>query len=802
MGGSQLKKFKATLKENGLTGQTNSKGKNRKDKAISNSRRNDKEETLKNIRQEFNQFDGKIEKRKHPVTSIEGGQLVNGGTKPITNVTKKKSAMENMLKMQYEVNKNRKGKTGGIIDKRFGERNKNMSMEEKMLQRFTAERQKNSNKKIDFALGSEEEEDDDEDNFVLTHSGKALALDDEADETDIYQDNANNIGDNSTNYVDEDQALAEQVPHRKSKKEVMQEIISKSKFYKHQRQVQNQKVKDDVMDLDEDFGEVMQEFNTATANGSKNATRARTQEEIDYDAKVRQLIYDRRAAPAERTKSEEELREEEETRKKKLEQERSLRMDGEIDGNVPQGDDLDDFWQGSESDEEKGFTVNKSESNAEESEEEVSDGESLGANKVRNKRSSSRLPTIVCPSSVEEFEGTMESLDKHHRLSHIENIVEAYHPRLAEGNKDRMNKFVGILFEYILRESEKGAAKVDMINEMVLLVKKLSELYNQALVEVARQKVNEVHSRVRRLTVADLVLFAMIGDLFSTSDHYHLIVTPSLIVMNEILFTLEHKEKLGFSEIGQGIFVIEVLLLYQRLSKRFLPEAINFIGNVLPKLLPEPEKYDSKVKFDPDTNVELDTWAQGDHLGPLRLGEIFGKSSGHRKAALLDRLVDDVERIINLWKDKSALIEIMLLLKPPLIHLLQYSGSDKVLPLLEKMEKLSQNANRTPLTLQLHRSIAIPSLVPKFEENFNPDVKSYDPNPERKELSKLKHELKKEKKGALKDIRKASKFAAGQQIEEKKHYYDDYHRKMAKIINSINTEEGAEKNAYDRLKKL
>ena len=801
MGGSQLKKFKATLKENGLTGQTNSKRKNVKDKSISDSRRNDKQEILRTIRQEFNQFDSKIEKRKHPVTSIEKGELVNGGTKPITNVTKKKSAMENMLKMQYEISKNRKGKTGGVIDKRFGEKNKNMSMEEKMLQRFTAERQKNS-KKIDFALGSDEEEG--EDNFVLTHSGKALSLDDEADDTDIYQPEANNIGDSSTNYVDEDQVLAEQVPHRKSKKEVMQEIISKSKYYKNQRQMQNQKVRDDVMDLDEDFGEIMQEFNTAAANGSKNATRTKTQEEIDYDAKVKQLIYDRRAAPAERTKSEEELREEEETRKKKLEQERSLRMDGEIDGSIPQGDDLDDFWQGSESDEEKGFTVNRSESSAEESEEEASERrkESLGRNKVEKKKSSSKLPAVVCPSSVEEFEATMESLDKRQRLKHIENIAEVYHPRLAEGNKDRMNKFVGILFEYILRESEKGSSDVDMINGIALLVKKLSELYNQALVEVARHKVNEVHDRAGRHTIADLILFAMIGDLFSTSDHYHLVVTPSLIVMNEILFAFEHKENLGFSEIGQGIFIIEVLLLYQRLSKRFLPEVISFIESVLPRLLPEPEKYDSKVKFDPETNVEPGTWGQEHATDPIRLSEIFGKSSSHLKKTFLNRLVDKIDTIVNLWKDKSALIEVILFLKPPLAHLLQYSGSHKASSLLEKMERLSRNANRKPLTLQLHRAIAIPSLVPKFEENFNPDVKSYDPNPERKEVSKLKHELKKERKGALKDIRKASKFEAGQQIEEKKHYYDDYHRKMAKIINSINTEEGAEKNAYDRLKKL
>jgi hypothetical protein len=34
-----------------------------------------------------------------------------------------------------------KGKTGGIVDKRFGEENPNLTPEEKMLERFTKEKQ-------------------------------------------------------------------------------------------------------------------------------------------------------------------------------------------------------------------------------------------------------------------------------------------------------------------------------------------------------------------------------------------------------------------------------------------------------------------------------------------------------------------------------------------------------------------------------------------------------------------------------------------------------------------------------------
>ncbi|KAM9915176.1 hypothetical protein OXX80_014230, partial [Metschnikowia pulcherrima] len=83
----------------------------------------------------------------------------------------------------------------------------------------------------------------------------------------------------------------------------------------------------------------------------------------------------------------------------------------------------------------------------------------------------------------------------------------------------------------------------------------------------------------------------------------------------------------------------------------------------------------------------------------------------------------------------------------------------------------------------------------------NPDKKSYDINRERQELNKVKAQIKKEKKSALKDIRKQTKFGARQQIEEKKEMYSEYHRKMANIVNSISTVEGAEKNQYEREKK-
>ena len=71
-----------------------------------------------------------------------------------------------------------KGKAGGIVDRRFGENDPTMSLEERMLERFTKERQRAS-KGVAFNL------DDDDD---LTHYGQSLSKLDDFDQVGLRID--------------------------------------------------------------------------------------------------------------------------------------------------------------------------------------------------------------------------------------------------------------------------------------------------------------------------------------------------------------------------------------------------------------------------------------------------------------------------------------------------------------------------------------------------------------------------------------------------------------------------------------
>ena len=422
------------------------------------------------------------------------------------------------------------------------------------------------------------------------------------------------------------------------------------------------------------------------------------------------------------------------------------------------------------------------------------------------------------PSSNEEFAQQISDIPSEKQVEYIRKIIDHYKPNLAVGNKAKMNVFVGIIFEYVLQLSQKPQPDQALIEDLSSLVKVLAEKFNEDLVECVRSEINEIQTRIinRELLKRDCVFFTLIGYLFSTSDHYHLVVTPSLILMNEILSGFIYEKTAPLSQLYQGVFIVDTLINYQRFSKRYIPEVVTFLEKAMVMLLPEPKLIDSSkllsIKNIIDTNLNLSKQTKfkkyDEQTIILSLSELFDANDDddQLKFKVIIKIIDIIDRLISLWKDKSVLIEVSQTFIALLKHLVKYYGatlpqSTKVLTRLTKLQTMAVK-ERKPLVLQTHRAIAIATYVPKFEENFNPDKKSYDVNVERQELNKVKAQLKKERKQALKDIRQETRFVAREQIQEKKKMYDEYHKKMASIVNSISTIEGAEKNEYEREKKL
>lgn len=209
----------------------------------------------------------------------------------------------------------------------------------------------------------------------------------------------------------------------------------------------------------------------------------------DYDQVVRQLVFDKRAKPTDRTKTEEELAVEEAEKLQKQERARLRRMRGDVDESgsenderprkrrrgVPQADDLEDDFE--VSDEEDGLlgpgledAVSAGESEGEDEEEEEdassaedSEGETGSDNSEdddsgseaeaeaiapsRSAKSKGKAPqrkkgelpfTFPAPSSHEEFLEVIDGLDPSVVPTVIQRIRTIHHPSLAEDNKFKL----------------------------------------------------------------------------------------------------------------------------------------------------------------------------------------------------------------------------------------------------------------------------------------------------------------------------------------------------------------------------
>ncbi|KAJ3040491.1 nucleolar complex protein 14 [Rhizophlyctis rosea] len=355
-GGSALKRLKTSLQSANLIGpqsahSTKISKKKNSAKRLSelHSARKSAREQLRSMEaksRESNPFEMKFSKPKYEVLNRKVKGVVG---KP--GLQRKKG--EELRKKTLEVELGRKNKESAFVDRRFGEGDADMSIEDKMLERFMKEKSKRSDRSSTYNLEEES----------LTHMGHSLADDDaflDAGLQRVDEDSDDGQIDRDTvkythfgGFDDED----EDPNRKKSKNEIMKEVIAKSKMHKRERQKQKEDDQDLAAEVDAELDDIRGLLNIADKSSSSDKPRRaplpsqaqalaaagiqaaapsvgkRSREEDedndnDYDQFVRELAYDRRAKPTDRLKTEEEIALEEKERLEKLERDRVRRMQG------------------------------------------------------------------------------------------------------------------------------------------------------------------------------------------------------------------------------------------------------------------------------------------------------------------------------------------------------------------------------------------------------------------------------------------------------------------------------------------
>ncbi|KAK0673259.1 putative nucleolar complex protein 14 [Cercophora samala] len=910
MAGSQLKRLKASLKDQGIIGPQKSKKQKRQnaqDAKASNEKRIQRHEALASIREQFNPFQFKTNARgpkfevttNKPVSSREAMGI--SGRPGLTKAKGEERRRETLL-----VEMQRRNKVGGLIDRRFGEDDPNMSLEDKMIERYTREQQRSHKKHSAFDL------EDDEEMGGLTHMGKPLFDDDDAPKylKDDFEEDVGS-GDESDGSQTDRRALKRQrleealeamgeqgegQPERKkTKKEVYDEIIAKSKLHKELRQ----EAKEEDNELRAEIDEAMRDLRPLLFDRIKPPTKddkpslviaGKDQATLDreYDIQVKRMASDKRAAPTEKTKTEEEQAAEGANRLKKLEEDRLKRMRGEKVSDDEQesedekkqgGDDDFDAMDVEEEDEfglgqgiagkakkyrptatelgfddEDDFLIDDdlvasgselefdSDDEGEESDEDDESGSGSGSGSEEEdsdddeftkgllteseaKQGIFRLPTnntkgsdengvpytFPCPQSHDELLEVFKGIDVKQLPVATQRIRALYHPKLASDNKERLGNFAQALVRHVNylgnQYQPTWAAALEG------LTRHIHSLAKSFPIEVAkgyRAIIQEMEqSRPLALTVGDLITLTGVGTTFPTSDHFHQVVTPAMIVIARYL---GQKIPQSLSDYATGTFLSILALQYQTFSKRYVPEVMNFTLNTLCALSPSPKAFTPKNTtgffplHDPPVGTRLPKTLPPDAppARKLTFSDCLPSSQPPTLQAKLSLLTTTTALLTSastLWSQTPAFTETF----SPALQILSSSYPAPLgkftSPLQQHLTRLLQisRLSRRPLELHHHRPLAIRTYIPKFEDSFDPN-KHYDPDRERAELAKLKAEHKRERKGALRELRKDNAFMARENLRVKKEKDAAYEKKYKRLVAEIQGTEGQAANAYEREK--
>lgn len=403
--------------------------------------------------------------------------------------------------------------------------------------------------------------------------------------------------------------------------------------------------------------------------------------------------------------------------------------------------------------------------------------------------------------------------------------------------------FSGVLIDHILHVASLTNLGISVVSGLLPHIRALTKAYPRQTAGHFIEKLVLMHKNLKRGLnrgaagddaktwpgLPELVFLRVLGVLWPTSDMRHVVVSPARLLMGSYLDLCKIR---SLVDVASGLFLCTLFLQFENRSGRFVPEAINFLINVMRSLSPLRD-----VSHGSAGNPPVPQRHNSGRLCVLDMGNggtltasrpnlvaVIGDKqiSAQTNVDLLGLAVDLLARFSQSYKALEGFIE----LYQPVLQVLRDVDSDVLSPALrvrhrliyrafltltpfkdqitrtldstQRLIKFSRQARR-PLCLQAHKPIPIPSYTPKFESTSSSYLRTRDPDHERQEASKLRRQYKEERKGAIRELRKDTRFLAGVEQEKRREKDKAYHERIKKVFGSMEMER-AEEKALEREK--
>ncbi|CAI8594698.1 unnamed protein product [Vicia faba] len=394
------------------------------------------------------------------------------------------------------------------------------------------------------------------------------------------------------------------------------------------------------------------------------------------------------------------------------------------------------------------------------------------------------IPYIIeAPKTFEELCSLVDKRSNSDIILIINRIRKSNAITLAAENRKKVQVFYGVLLQYFAVLTNKKPLNVELVN---MLVKPLIEIsteipYFAAI--CARRRIETTRKQfVESIKNAEnsswpssktLCLFRLWSMIFPCSDFRHPVMTPVVLLMCEYLMRCPITSG---RDIAIGSFLCSMLLSVFKQSQKFCPEAIIFIQTLL--LATTESKHISCEDSQLYHLMELKDLKplvcineSVDKINALNFFKLIDMpedspffTTDDFRVSVLVTVVETLQGYINAYKDLSSFPEIFL----PILKLLLEMAEQKNMPnaLRDKVKDVAEliklkadehHATRRPLQMRKQKPVPIRLLNPKFEENYIKGV-DYDYDHQRAVLKKLNRQVKRERKGAARELRKDNYF--------------------------------------------
>ncbi|KAJ3312530.1 NADH:ubiquinone oxidoreductase [Blyttiomyces sp. JEL0837] len=388
--------------------------------------------------------------------------------------------------------------------------------------------------------------------------------------------------------------------------------------------------------------------------------------------------------------------------------------------------------------------------------------------------------TFKAPETHADFLGYVKGRSAADHATIVHRIRVLYHLKLGGQNKAKLETLLSVLFQHVDYVAKKAPVEVAVIEALTKHIHELSKQFSVLAGDICRKRILLMHRRAQKTErkelalpwLEDIIFLKLVAKIFSVSDMRHSVGLPAMLVMSELL-SLSRVQN-GRQALS-GLLICQTCLQYIHLSKRFIPDALYFLETLLQR------------SMSADKNDALSVTDFSANMGAFNLGQLLVRKdkaasvaanrafdSPEFRLALCVALVETVGRYARLYMSTGAFIElftpILALIEKIPIDLMDETAATSVKTALELVRGLisSSSLKRRHLQLQKRKPVAIATYVPKFQEQY------------------VHFSF-----GAMRELRKDSKFIARERLEERIKESERYKKRMDSIMGSLANQEGA-----------